>query len=83
MSSLVCGLDVHKNSVYATVMNYGGEVVDERELSNSEVVSFLGQYPIDKVAIKSSNSIVPLYRALRGKGYAILVSHLKKTRLIA
>jgi hypothetical protein len=26
MSSLVCGLDVHKDSVYATVMSYGGEV---------------------------------------------------------
>jgi transposase len=83
MSSLVCGLDIHKNSVYATVMSYSGEVVEKRKLSNGEVVSYLGQYPIDKVAMESSTSIVPIYRTLRGKGYTILVSHPKKTRLIA
>jgi transposase len=83
MSSLVCGLDVHKNSVYATVMSYNGEVVEKRKLSNEEVVSFLDRYPIDKVAMESSTSIIPIYRALRGKGYTILVSHPKKTRLIA
>ena len=84
MSSLVCGLDVHKDSVFATVMSYGGEVIERRKLSGKdEVVSFLDHYPIDKVAMESSTSIVPVYRALRGKGYNILVSHPKKTRLIA
>jgi len=83
MSSLVCGLDVHKDSVYATVMNYGGEIVDKRKLTNDKVVSYLGRYPIDKVVMESSASIVPVYRALRGKEYEILVSHPKKTRLIA
>jgi transposase len=83
MSSFVCGLDIHKNSIYATVMSYGGEVVDKRKLSNNDVVSFLDQYPIDKVAMESSTSIVPIYRTLRDKGYNILVSHPKKTRLIA
>ena len=83
MNSLVCGLDVHKNSVFATVMSYDGEVVEKRKLSNEEVVNFLGRYPIDKVAMESSTSIVPIYRALRGRGYNVLVSHPKKTRLIA
>jgi predicted RNase H-like nuclease (RuvC/YqgF family) len=73
LSSLVCGLDVHKNSVYATVMSYAGEVIERRKLSNSEVVSFLDQYPVDKVAMESSTSIVPVYRALRGRGYNVLV----------
>jgi transposase len=36
MSSLVCGLDVHKDSIYATVMNYGGEIVDKRKLTNGD-----------------------------------------------
>jgi transposase len=35
------------------------------------------------VAMESSTSIVRIYRALREKGYTILVSHPKKTRLIA
>jgi transposase len=83
MSSLVCGLDVHKDSTYATVMNYSGQVVEKKKLSNHEIADFLSQYPIDKVAMESSTSIVPVYRALRGRGYEILVSHPKKTRLIA
>jgi predicted RNase H-like nuclease (RuvC/YqgF family) len=83
MSSLVCGLDIHKNSVYATVMSYSGEVVEKRKLCNNEVANFLDRYPIDKVAMESSTSIVPIYRTLREKGYTILVSHPKKTRLIA
>ena len=83
MSSLVCGLDVHKDSVYATVMSYDGEIVDKRKLSNDELVNYLSRYPIGKVAMESSKSIVPVYRALRGRGYEILVSHPKKTRLIA
>ena len=56
MSSLVCGLDVHKDSVYVTVMNYGGEIVDKRKLTNDEVANYLSQYPIDKVAMESSSS---------------------------
>jgi predicted RNase H-like nuclease (RuvC/YqgF family) len=75
MSSLVCGLDVHKESIYATVMNYGGEVVEKRKLSNDEVVNFLSQYPIDKVAMESSTSIVPVYRAPRERlGHTRLAS---------
>jgi hypothetical protein len=55
-------------------MNYGGEVIDRRKLADKEeVVSFLGQYSIDKVAMESSTSIVPVYRALRGRGYKVLV----------
>ena len=67
MSSLLCGSDAHKSSVFATVMNYGGEVIECRKLADKDdVVAFLGQYPIDKVAMESSTSIVPVYRALRG-----------------
>ena len=84
MSSLVCGLDVHKSSVFATVMNYGGEVIERRKLADKDdVVTFLGRYRIDKVAMESSTSMVPVYRALRGRGYKVLVLHPKKTRLIA
>jgi transposase len=64
-------------------MTYGAEVVEKRKLCNNEVVSYLSRYPIDKVAMESSTSIVPIYRTLREKGYTLLVSHPKKTRLIA
>jgi len=52
-------------------------------VGNDEMVGFLGRYPIDKVAMESSTSIEPVYRALRGRGYEMLVSHPKRTELIA
>jgi hypothetical protein len=48
-------------------------VVERRKLSTDEVAGFLDRYPVDKVAIESSTSIVPVYRALRGKGYTMIV----------
>jgi hypothetical protein len=54
-------------------MSCGREVIEGRKLSTDEVAGFLDRYPVDKVAIESSTSIVPVYRALRGKGYTILV----------
>jgi hypothetical protein len=63
----------YKHSVYATMMSCGREVIDRRKLSTDEVAGFLDRYPVDKVAIESSTSIVPVYRALRGKGYTIII----------
>ena len=54
----------YKDRVYATVMSCGGEVIERRRLSPDEVAGFLDRYPIDEVAIESSTSIVPVYRAL-------------------
>jgi hypothetical protein len=55
------------------MMSCGREVIDRRKLSTDEVAGFLDRYPVDKVAIESSTSIVPVYRALRGKGYTIII----------
>ena len=72
----MCGLGVHKDSFYATVMSYGGEVIERKRLSHDEVVGFLGRcellQDIDKVAMESSTSVLPVCIALRGKGYEIL-----------
>jgi hypothetical protein len=43
------GLDVHKDSAYATVMSHDGKVIDQRKLSNNEIVGFLSQYPVHRV----------------------------------
>jgi transposase len=83
MSSLVCGLDIHRDGIYATLMSYGGEVIVRKRIPYDGVAGFLEDYPIDTVAMESSTSIVPIYRTLREKGYNILVSHPKKTKLIA
>jgi uncharacterized protein (UPF0297 family) len=46
-------------------------MIERRKLSTNQVAGFLDRYPV--VAIESSTSIVPVYRALRGKGYNMIV----------
>ena len=87
MSALTCGLDVHKQWVDVTVRrNIDGEIVTgTRRLENEKILDFLKGHPdIVRVAMEASTSVVPLYRELKGAGYDdVLVSHPKRTRLIA
>ena len=83
MSALVCGLDVHKESTYATILDANGKIVNQKRMSNSLVSSYISSFKIDKIGMESSNQIVPLYRQLTKDGYTVSVSHPKKTRYIA
>src|SRR5712692_3666774 len=86
MSALTCGLDVHKNWSDVTLRrdSDGQIVAGKRKLPNGELLDFLSEYGgIKRVAMEASTSMVPVHRALREKGYDVLVSHPKKTRLIA
>ncbi len=83
MSALVCGLDVHKESTYATILNDEGEVVNQTRMSNEKVLSYLEHFKVNKVAMESSTAVAPLFRQLMSQGFDVLVSHPKKTRYIA
>jgi len=83
MSALVCGLDVHKDSIYATILNDEGKVINQTRMSNERVLSYLAHYKVNKVAMESSTAVAPLYRQLESKGFEVVVSHPKKTRYIA
>ena len=39
MSALVCGLDVHKDSTYATILSPEGKIVNQTRMSNERVLS--------------------------------------------
>ena len=80
MSALVCGLDVHKDSTYATILDCDGKIVSQRRMSNEKILSYLSNYQIDRVGMESSNQIAPLYRELTRNRYTVSVSHPKKTR---
>jgi hypothetical protein len=41
MSAVVCGLDVHKESTYATVLDRDGQVLIQRKMPNEDIPSFL------------------------------------------
>ena len=87
MSSLTCGLDVHSDWTDVTVRrNHDGKIVRSvRRLPNGSILGFLKENPdISRIAMEASTSTVPLYRELEAAGYDdVLVSHPKKTRLIA
>jgi len=83
MSALVCGLDVHKDSTYATILNDEGKIVNQARMSNERVLSYLAHYKVNKVAMESSTAIAPLFRQLASRGFDVMVSHPKKTRYIA
>lgn len=86
MSALTCGLDVHKNWNDVTVRrNVDGDITaSKRRVPNGEVLGFLARHEgVEKVAMEASTSMMPLDRELKLNGYDVLVSHPKKTRLIA
>jgi len=83
MSAFVCGLDVHKESTYATILNPEGKIVDQARMNNERVLSYLEHFKVDKVAMESSNQVASLYRKLKSEGYSVVLSHPKKTRYIA
>jgi transposase len=83
MSALVCGLDVHKDSTYATILNSEGKVVNQTRMNNERVLPYLASFKVSKVGMESSNQIAPLFRKLTSRGFNVMVSHPKKTRYIA
>ena len=83
MSAFVCGLDVHKESTYATILDSAGKIVNQTRMDNEKVLSYLSHFNVSRVAMESSNQVASLYRQLASKGYSVVVSHPKKTRYIA
>lgn len=83
MKAAYCGLDVHKESTYATVLDQTGQVVTQRRMRNEEVPEFLEPLNIDRVAMEASTYIILMYRRLVEDGYNVILSHPKKTRYIA
>jgi len=83
MSAFVCGLDVHKDSTYATILDSDGKIVNQTRMNSERVLSYLSRFRVDRVGLEASNQVAPLYRQLVSKGYDVFVSHPKKTRYIA
>ena len=67
MSALVCGLDVHKDSTYATILNLEKKIVSQTRMSNELVFPYLKHFNVCKIGMESSNQIAPLFRQLTSK----------------
>jgi L-lactate utilization protein LutB len=55
MNALVCGLDAHKDSTYATVLDSSGKIVSQMRMNNERMLSYLSRFEVGKVAMESSN----------------------------
>jgi len=64
MSAFVCGLDVHKDSTYATILDCAGRIVGQR-MVNDKVLSYLSAYRISKIGMGASNQIASSFRQLK------------------
>jgi hypothetical protein len=51
MSALVCGLDVHRDSTYATILDCDGKIVSQRRMSNDRILPRLSAYRIGRIGI--------------------------------
>jgi hypothetical protein len=79
MSAIVCGLDVHKDSTYATVLDKNGKIVNQTRMSNERVLSCLSHFNVHRVAMESSKQVASLYRVLVNRDVAKLSANPKKT----
>ncbi|WP_156318756.1 IS110 family transposase [Acidiplasma cupricumulans] len=73
MINIVIGLDVHKRSVYATVMNDNGDIIIQRNMENNmeTVNKFLSDYKNHDIVIESSTSGKYLCKELLKLNYKI------------
>jgi len=79
------GLDVHKQSCHATVLDERGEVVLQRRMPNGPEAlgEFLGELKPAGVAMEATYAWEPVYEQLERMGLEVHLAHPTKTRVIA
>jgi transposase len=80
------GLDVHRKSVVASVLDEGGELIHQSKFgpTDQELINFLGQLPGHrKVALEACSMWQHFYDAAVSTGAEVVLSDPFKTRLIA
>lgn len=75
MNAVVCGLDLHKDSTYATILNSEGKIINQTRITNEKVLPYLCHFKVSKVAMEASTSVASLYRQLAGEGFDVVTSH--------
>jgi len=57
--------------------------ISKTELVNESVSSFLKEFIVEKIGLRSPTYVVPLYWALIDRGFWVEVGHSKKTHYVA
>jgi transposase len=79
------GLDVHKRTCHATVIDEHGEIVEQRRFVNQrdEYEYFFKHIKDAKVAMEACYCYQPVYELLEGMGIEVKLAHPNRTRAIA
>lgn len=86
ISEVFVGLDIHKNTIVATAVDRLGHRVDQSRLSSqdAELLAYLQALPGEKhVVMEACSFWEHLYDAATPAAASIVLSHPKKTRIIA
>lgn len=79
------GLDVHKRTCHATVIDERGTIVKQKKFLNQqkELEKFFNDIGNAKVAMEAGYCWQPVYERLESMGYEVKLAHPFKTRIIA
>lgn len=80
------GVDLHKKSLYVTVMDKEGRIEGQTEIDNKKdnIKSFFTDYAIgSKIAVESTMNWIPFYEQLEGLGCSVVLSNPLMTKAIA
>jgi len=81
---LYCGVDLHKNFSYITVMDEQGNNKEQLKTINTELPSFFDSLPEDaKVAVEATSNWYRFYELIEDKVTSVNLAHPLKTRAIA
>ena len=81
---LYTGLDIHKKTIYGTMMDKEGRIIDQREFANckEELEAFLCGKPT-KIVIEACGFWMDTYDKLKELGYDVVLAHPGKVEAIA
>ncbi|MBI5122859.1 IS110 family transposase [Candidatus Roizmanbacteria bacterium] len=80
------GVDLHKKSIYVTVMKPNGEIARQTEIENKgeTIKSFFTKYADgSKIAVESTMNWIPFYERLESLGCSVSLSNPLMTKAIA
>lgn len=81
---LYCGLDIHKKTIYGTIVDDSGKVIKQRNFDNNkeDLEKFLCRRPF-KIVIEACGFWMDTYDKLTGSGYEVVLAHPGKVEAIA
>jgi len=79
------GLDIHKKSCQATVLDERGDIIERRRFDSrtDAIKAFIQEHQDSKVALEATGMFEHFYKTIRSCGVQVVVANPLKTRLIA